>query len=341
MKISDYGIKIGQALCGINNDITDVNGVTVGQVTIKDEKHKTGVTVIIPCEGNVFVSKPVAAAYSLNGYGKSVGTIQIDELGTIETPIALTNTLNVGKVADALVEYTINQCNKDGINVRSINPVVGETNDSRINNILDRAVTKEHVFEAIAKADKKVEQGDVGAGTGTVCFGLKGGIGSSSRLLEFGGKEYTIGVLVQSNYGRIGDLMINGKPIGKDIEEKLRLKENEDKGSIMIIIGTDIPLTSRQLKRIIKRAAVGMIRLGSYMGHGSGDIFIGFSNGNLIGKHSDEDFIEIKGFPEDKIDQIFRLVGEATEEAILNSMLEAHTTEGIHGETFFSLSEFM
>lgn len=341
MSVSKYGIKIGQANRGINNDITDVEGVTVGQVTIKDGEHRTGVTVIIPCNGNVFARKPLAAAYSLNGYGKTVGTIQIEELGTIETPIALTNTLNVGKVADALVEYTIDQCKKDGIEVRSINPVVGETNDSRINKIVDRAVTKEHVFEALNNAKEKVEQGDVGAGTGTVCFGLKGGIGSASRLLNFDGKEYVCGVLVQSNYGRISDLIVEGKPVGKEIEEKIKSKDSEDKGSIMIIVGTNIPLTSRQLKRVIKRAAVGMIRLGSYMGHGSGDIFIGFSNGNLIGEQCEDSLIDIKCFPEDKMDQIFRLVGEATEEAILNSMLEAKTTIGINGETFYSLSEFI
>lgn len=341
MGILDYGIKIGEGRRGYNNDITDIKEVLVGHKTINDEKNKTGVTVIIPCEGNIYVRKPIAAAYSLNGYGKTIGTLQIDELGVLETPIALTNTLNVGKVADALIDYTLMQGEKDGINIKSINPVVGETNDSRINTIANRVVSNADVLEAISSAKKKVEQGEIGAGTGTVCFGLKGGIGSSSRIINFADKEYTIGVLVQSNYGKLHNLVLDGRKIGKSIERVISDSEAEDKGSIMIIIGTDIPLTSRQLKRIIKRAAVGMVRCGSYMGHGSGDIFIGFSNGNCIGEQNDNDFISIKAFPENKIDQIFELVAEATEEAILNSMVEAKAVEGIEGEIFHSLSEFL
>ena len=336
MGIREYGYQIGDGIPGENNDITDVPGVTAGHQTIADEKHQTGVTVVIPCEGNVFLRKPVAAAYALNGFGKTMGTIQLEELGVLETPIALTNTLNTGKVADALVAYT-----KDGREVYSINPVVGETNDCRINTIADRVVGEEDVLAAIAGAGKKIEQGNIGAGAGTVCFGLKGGIGSASRVFSFGGKAYTIGVLVQSNYGRMADLTVAGHPVGRRIAKEIHDGVSEDKGSIMIIVGTDLPLTSRQLRRVIKRAAVGMIRCGSYMGHGSGDVFIGFSNGNCIGEQDEKSLISLSGFPEGKMDLIFRLVGEATEEAILNSMICADAVIGLKGEIFHSLREFL
>lgn len=341
MGIREYGYQIGSGKTGINNDITDIPGVTVGHKTIVDEKHHTGVTVVLPCEGNVFLRKPVAAAYALNGFGKTIGTIQLEELGVLETPIALTNTLNVGKVSDALIGYTIEQCHRSGKEVYSINPVVGETNDCRINTIADRVVDEADVLEAISHAGKRIEQGNVGAGAGTVCFGLKGGIGSSSRVFHFGGKEYTLGVLVQSNFGRMEDLTVVNQPIGKKIAEAVRGELSEDKGSIMIIVGTDIPLTARQLKRVIKRAAVGMIRCGSYMGHGSGDVFIGFSNANCIGDQDNHQIINLSGFPEDKMDLIFRLTGEASEEAILNSMLCADAVVGLKGETYHSLKEFV
>jgi len=343
MTIREYGYKIGEGKPGPNNDITDIPGVMVGQVTVKDENHNTGVTVIIPCEGNVFTRKPVAAAFVANGFGKTMGTIQVEELGTIETPIALTNTLNVGKVADALVEYTVKECDKDGVSVRSVNPLVGETNDSKNNRIVDRVVEKKHVFKALETADKKVQQGDVGAGAGTICFGLKGGIGSSSRTFNFEGKKYTIGVLVQSNYGSTRDLMLDGNNIGKDILKEIKKGAEEDKGSIMIVVGTDLPLSARQLKRVIKRATVGMVRCGSYMGHGSGDVFLGFTNGNFMGQNENKDggFISVKAFPEDRLDTVFRLVAEATEESILNSMAEAKALTGLEGETYHSLSEFL
>lgn len=341
MGIREYGYQIGSGMPGKNNDITDIPGVTAGHKTIVDGKHRTGVTVVLPCEGNIFLRKPVAAAYALNGFGKTMGTIQLDELGVLETPIALTNTLNVGKVADALVTYTIEQCRQDGREVLSINPVVGETNDCRINTITDRVIGEEDVLEAILHAGKKLRQGDVGAGAGTVCFGLKGGIGSASRVFTFGGKEYTLGVLVQSNYGRMGDLIVANQPVGRKIAEEIHSELSEDKGSIMIVVGTDLPLTARQLKRVIKRAAVGMIRCGSYMGHGSGDVFIGFSNGNCIGDQDDYRMISLSGFPEDKMDLIFRLVGEASEEAILNSMICADAVIGVKGEIFHSLKEFV
>ena len=199
-RIRDYGIIIGRHETGPLNKLTDVPGVTVGHCTVDTEEHKTGVTVILPCRDNMFEKKLTAAAFVHNGFGKTAGTLQIEELGTLETPIALTNTLNVGLVHDAMVDYMTERCRNEGIEVKSLNPVVGECNDSNLNNIAERAVTKEHVFEAIRAAASDFAEGDVGAGKGTVCFGMKGGIGSASRLVKIGGETFTVGVLVQSNF---------------------------------------------------------------------------------------------------------------------------------------------
>ncbi len=337
-RIRDYGYEIGGLPTGKYNKITDVEGVLVGHSTIKTEKYNTGCTVIMPSRDNIYANKLVAAAFVHNGYGKTVGTIQIDELGTLETPIALTNTLNVGLVADALVEYSVERCQRDGLNVRSINPVVGECNDSALNTIADRAVKKEHVFAAIENASKDFDEGNVGAGTGTRCYGFKGGIGSASRVIELDGEEYTLGVLVQSNYGATRDLMINGKYLDEEVNKKVKGEEC-DKGSIMVVVATDIPLTSRQLKRVIKRASVGIARLGSYIGHGSGEIFLGFSTANVVSRQ--RDIISIKCINEDVIDRVFRAVGEATEEAILNSMVCASSARQLNGKTVYSLAEFL
>ena len=337
-RIRDYGINIGAMPTGKLNKITDVEGILVGHSTIKNEKYNTGCTVIVPCEHNIFEKKLVAATFVHNGYGKTAGTIQIDELGTLETPIALTNTLNVGLVADAVIEYMVNRCQKEGVNVRSMNPVVGECNDSALSTIVDRPVKKENVFEAFETASRDFEEGNVGAGTGTRCYGFKGGIGSASRIVELDEKEYTLGVLVQSNYGATKDLMINGKPIGEEVIKVVNGKAC-DKGSIMVIVATDIPLTSRQLKRVIKRASVGIARLGSYIGHGSGEVFIGFSTANII--DSKKEIMTINCINEDSIDKIFRAAGEATEEAILNSMVCAGSARELSGKKIHSLSEFL
>lgn len=337
-RIRDYGINIGTMKTGPRNKITDVEGVLVGHSTIKNEKYNTGCTVIVPTWNNIFDKKLVAATFVHNGYGKTAGTIQVDELGTLETPIALTNTLNVGLVADAVIEYMAGRCQREGISVRSMNPVVGECNDSALSTIVDRPVKKEHVFEAFETASSDFEEGNVGGGTGTRCYGFKGGIGSASRIVELDGKEYTLGVLVQSNYGATKDLMINGKPLGEEIVKTIN-GEASDKGSIMVIVATDIPLTSRQLKRIIKRASVGIARLGSYIGHGSGEVFIGFSTANVIDSKSE--IMTINCINEGSIDKVFRAAGEATEEAILNSMVCATSTRELSGKLIHSLAEFL
>ena len=339
-RIRDYGINIGTYPTGPNNSITDIEGVTVGHCTIDNDKHKTGVTVINPLIENIFSNKLIAAAYVLNGFGKTAGLIQIDELGTLESPIALTNTLNVGLVQDALVSYTIERCRKESVSINSFNPVVGECNDSSLNYILERAVKEEHVIYALEHASADFDQGDVGAGKGTICFGFKGGIGSSSRIVKIGDKNYHIGVLVQSNFGKTEDLMIAGNPIGKELAGRIRPSEL-DKGSIISVVATDLPLSSRQLRRLLKRAAMGLARTGSHVGNGSGDVMIGFSTANVI-KDSDGPILQNLSFlKDDMLDGPFHAVVEAEEEAILNSMMAADTVVGYNGEIRYGLGEYI
>lgn len=337
-RIRDYGITIGTMKTGRFNKITDVPGVKVGHATVDTKDHKTGVTVILPCEDNPFFNKLTAAVYIHNGFGKSQGLVQVEELGTLETPIALTNTLNVGRVHDAMVDYMVERCAKDGTDVMSINPVVGECNDATLNHIRERIVGKAEVEEAIASACVEFEEGAVGAGTGTICFGCKGGIGSASRVMAYDEREYTLGVLVQSNFGRTRDLRLDGKKIGDDIAK--RMEEAElDQGSIMMIVATDLPVSDRQLKRIIKRAGAGLSRCGSYMGHGSGDIVIGFTTANRIPSGPEADVLELSILREERLEQAFRAASDATEEAILNSLAAAKTSTGYRGNICYGLTD--
>ncbi len=337
-RIRDYGIIIGNGKTGKLNKITDVPGVRVGHYTISNENNNTGITVILPCQDNIYKNKVVAASHVMNGYGKTQGLMQIDELGYIETPIALTSTLNVGKVHEGLVDYMINECLKSGIEVNSINPVVGECNDWPLNNIKDRVLDNNAVAEAIASATVNFDEGDVGAGKGTSCLGLKGGIGSASRLTLIDDKFYTIGVLVQSNFGGSKDLIIDGKPVGDIVSSKV-IDNGNGKGSIMLVLATDLPVSDRQLKRIIKRVEVGLARIGSYIDHDSGDVVIGFTTANRINKDIEGNFRSQKVVVEEKLNYVFRMVAEAAEEAILNSLALSKTLVGYNGKTKFSLTD--
>ena len=357
MGIETYNIPCGKLSRGPHNLITDVAGVRVGHATIHEGNNHTGVTVILPSEGapdrssNVFKDKLVAASYVHNGYGKTLGTVQIQELGTLETPIALTNTLNVGLVHDALVGYTLEKCAADGTPCRSVNAVVGECNDSSLNDIGNRVVTAEHVKAAIETASVEFEEGCVGAGTSTLCYGFKGGIGSASRVIEIGDRQYTIGVLVQSNYGSTKDFVVNGRSVGEEVIAMLKegkrpeaekdgffVPAQVDKGSIMTVIATDLPVTSRQLERIARRAGAGLARTGSFIGHGSGEIMLAFSTANVI--RDEEPFMDVKAVREDLLDLAFRAVAEATNEAVLSSMLHAKTAYGLNGRVWYSLADF-
>ena len=337
-RIRDYGVIIGRMQPGPLNKITDVEGVTVGHATIDTVRHKTGVTVILPCEDNMFARKLTAAVYVHNGFGKTQGTIQIEELGTLETPIALTNTLNVGKVHDALVGYMVSRCKEDKVPMHSVNPVVGECNDATLNDIAERAVTEEDVRSAISSACKEFEEGDVGAGKGTICFGLKGGIGSASRQLTLDGVTYTVGVLVQSNFGSTKNLTICGHNLGEEAAKRMQ-ERTLDEGSIMMIVATDLPVSDRQLRRIIKRAGVGLARCGSFMGHGSGDVMIGFTTANRIESAGNGSTVPLTILKEQKLEEAFTAAAEATEEAILNSLAAAHTVKGYSGVVKYALED--
>ena len=330
-------LKIGRMPKGKLNSIGDVPGVRVGHCTIDNEYHKTGVTVVMPCEDDIFKRKMVAAQHVLNGFGKTAGLMQIAELGTLESPIALTNTLNVGKVHDAIVEYMCRQAEKNGCAITSINPVICECNDASLNNIRHRAVEQEHVFAAIEAAAPSFLEGDVGAGKGMTCHDLKGGIGTASRQIEIDGEVFHLGVLVQTNHGSLSDLRIDGQPVGLDIERRIH-EDTPDQGSCIMIVATDLPVTSRQLTRIIRRCSVGLARLGSYIGHGSGEVMIGFSTANRIPEEAG--CFNLRCIHESQINKAFRAVAEATEEAVLRSMYYANAVTGYSGKIRRSLSEF-
>lgn len=336
----DYGLAVGELPAGPLNKISDVPGVLVGHATLDDARHKTGVSVVIPGAGDPFFQKPVAAAFVLNGFGKTLGLMQVQELGVIETPIAITNTLNVGRIHDAMVGYMIDRCQKAGYRLTSVNPVVCECNDAGLNDIQDRALGAEHLLAAIADARADFAEGDVGCGKGTVCHSLKGGVGSASRQVELDGKTYTLGVLVQSNHGSLKDLRIDGKPAGRMIDAALNASA-PDKGSIISIMATDVPLSSRQLGRVLKRASVGLARLGSFIGHGSGEVMLGFATANRMPHDSETQLLPFHALAESKIDLLFRAMAEAEEEAVLNSMLAAQSVTGFDGTAKRSLREFM
>lgn len=329
--------KIGRMPKGKLNSISDVPGVRVGHCTIDNDRHKTGVTVVLPCDDDIFKRKMVAAQHVLNGFGKTAGLMQIAELGTLETPIALTNTLNVGKVHDAMVEYMCRQAEAQGYALTSVNPVVCECNDASLNDIRHRAVEAEHVFAAIESASALFSEGDVGAGKGMTCHDLKGGIGSSSRVIEIDGEQFHLGVLVQTNHGSLRDLRIDGQPVGQEIERRIH-EDTPDQGSCIMIVATNLPVTSRQLGRIIRRCSVGLARLGSYIGHGSGEVMIGFSTANRIPENAG--CISLRCIHESQINKAFRAAAEATEEAVLRSMYYANPVTGYSGKVRRSLKEF-
>lgn len=335
----DIGLKPGILNTGDLNAITDVEGVLVGHVTLNmGDSVRTGATAILPHGGNIYQNKVPAAAVIGNGFGKMMGYTQIHELGEIETPIVLTNTLNVPRAADAILDWTLAQEGNEA--VRSVNNVVGETNDAGLNDIRGRHLTADIIIKAIEGAKSgPLEEGDVGAGKGTSAFGWKGGIGTSSRVLpdELGG--YTVGVLVQSNYG--GILMMDGVPVGEELNQ-FYLQDYVDSdvadGSIMMIVATDAPLSDRNLERLGNRAMTGLARTGSSMTNGSGDYVISFSTAESVRRTSDRrnENAQIEEIPNNRVSPLFQAAAEATEEAIYNSLLMARSVTSknvITGET--------
>lgn len=336
----DIGIKPGILTPGKFNAITDVSGVKVGHKTlIEGDSIRTGVTIIIPHGGNIFQSKVPAAIFVGNGFGKAIGTTQIEELGNIETPIALTNTLNSFLVANALIDYTLSI--PENSKIRSVNPVVGETNDGWLNDIRGRHVSSKHVQEAILTATAgKVKEGNVGAGTGTRCLGFKGGIGSSSRVLPAQKGGYSVGVLVQTNFG--GILTIDGAPVGKELDNYYMADDVPYvvDGSCMIIIATDAPLSARNLKRLAKRSFLAFGKVGSFSSNGSGDYSIAFSTHEdlRIPYHVSGVERSLVSVPNDHMSPLFLAVVEATEEAIYNSLFMATDMKGQKGRIMRALS---
>lgn len=335
MKAPELGIKIGIFEHGKKNSISDVKGVKVGHVTLIRGEGKlipgkgpvrTGVTAIIPHEGNIYKEKLLANVFVMNGYAKPVGLVQVQELGTLETPIILTNTLSIGTAADSLIDYTLKQNEDIGVSTGSVNPVVMECNDSYLNDIRGKHVKREHIFEAIENAKENFEEGAVGAGTGMSAFEFKGGIGSSSRVVHIENRKYTIGALVLSNFGKREDLTIAGVPIGMELKDWPG-RGGEGKGSIIIVVATDAPLTPRQLYRIAKRGSVGLARTGGYAYNGSGDIVFAFSTAQRI-KHYQKEPLNIKALPDNILSPLFKATAEAVEEAIINSLLQAKTMSG-------------
>ncbi|KYD10200.1 DmpA family aminopeptidase [Heyndrickxia sporothermodurans] len=330
MKAREIGIKVGSLPTGMNNCITDVKGVQVGHITLmedlNDECIRTGVTAILPHDGNLFLEKVSAATYVANGFGKTTGLIQIEELGCLESPIMLTNTFSVGPVLHGTLQYMLQENRKIGDTTSSINIVVGECNDSYLNSARLLAVKPEHAIEAIQNAtSNQAEEGAVGAGTGTMCFGYKGGIGSSSRMISFEELTFTVGMLVQSNFGKKEEFRY-----AKSVEEDHT--ERPD-GSIMMVLATDAPLSDRQLKRLAKRCIVGLSRTGSHIHNGSGDVVIAFSNAEKI-PHDTKEAIEQRKILRDDhpiMNLLFQAAAEATEEAILNSLTQAEMTTGRKG----------
>lgn len=340
-KATDRGIRIGIMNPGNWNAITDVPGVKVGHVTlIKGDSVRTGVTAILPHDGNLFQQKVPAAIYLGNGFGKLAGYSQVKELGNLESPVILTNTLSVSTAVQAVVKYTLEQ--KGNEQVQSVNAVVGETNDGFLNDIRGLHVNESDVKEAIRHAQNgPVPEGSIGAGTGTICFGFKGGIGTASRVLpeKLGG--YTVGVLVQSNFG--GVLTVDGIPVGEELQKyylKDQLNEQAD-GSCMIVVATNAPLDPRNLERLAKRAFMGLARTGGIASNGSGDYVIAFStDSSLRIPHHPPVILPQHILSNDSMSPLFMAAIEATEEAIINSLLAAKAITGKQGRTVEALSLF-
>ena len=318
--------------------ITDVPGVTVGHATVHEGDVHTGVTAILPHPGDLFHDKVTAACCVLNGFGKSAGLVQVEELGTIESPILMTNTLSVGTVLDGAVRYMLERNPDIGVTAGTVNCVVTECNDGRLNDIRGLHVTETHVRQALADCREDFAEGAVGSGAGMVCLGLKGGIGSASRTVALDGTGYTVGALVMTNFGRAGDLVIGGRHYDT---RKAGITPGKDAGSIIIILATDIPLNERQLKRTARRSMIALGRVGSFCGSGSGDIAIAFTTANNRPHTSAQSVLPARVLHEDSIDAVFEAAVEAVEEAIVSSLYHAETTTGIRGNRYMGLQDFL
>lgn len=337
---------------GVRNKITDVPGVKVGQVTLKKGDINTGVTAIIPAD-NLFKEKLLASGQVINGFGKTTGLVQIAELGTLETPILMTNTLSVGTCWTALTRYMLDRNPEIGLTTGTVNPVVMECNDGDLNAIRQMAVTEKDALEALAIAEKGEDfaEGNYGAGTGMRCLGFKGGIGSASRQVPYQGQKYHIGAIVCANFGAFGRLRAGQRLLGEELREavldrakregnQLYDRYQKDQGSIVMVLATDLPLSSRQLGRLARRSAVGLGRTGSYIGDGSGDIALAFSTAQKVG-HDDKELQTFAFMPDSQLDPVFEAGIETIEESVLSALVHAETLTGFKGRTVYGLRDFL
>jgi D-aminopeptidase len=325
----DFGLTFGTLPSGPLNAITDVAGVRVGHVTLSEGDLRTGFTALIPAPGDLFQDKLPAAVEIINGFGKSAGLMQVAELGQLETPILFTNTLAVAAGFDALVTHALAGNADIGRETGTVNPVVLECNDGYLSDIRARALTPDDALTALAvAADGPVAEGAIGAGTGMSAFGFKGGIGTASRLMRLGGRDYVLGALVLANFGRAGDLVL---PDGRRPVPPKKIPDAPERGSVVIVLVTDLPLETRQLMRVARRAGAGLARLGAFWGNGSGDIALAVSTAQRIRHHEPADIVTTAMLNENRIDIAFRAAADATAEAVVNAMLAAPTTIGRDG----------
>ena len=328
---------IGQLPSGARNAISDVAGVSVGHCTLADGPVQTGVTVVFPHTGNLFAERVPAASVVLNGFGKSVGLVQVEELGLLETPIALTNTFSVATVVQAQIRQCIAANPETGRSLPTVNPLVFECNDGYLNDIQQLAITEQHYQQACAAAQADVAQGSVGAGRGMSSFGLKGGIGTASRCCA----GYTVGTLVLANYGQLRQLILAGEALGSHLAERLSQKEEPEKGSIILLVATDAPLDARQLRRLALRAGVGLARTGSVFGHGSGDIALAFSTAYTVPQDPLQPMPAVSMLHDANLDDLFQAVADSTEQAIVNALWYACSVTGRDGHQRYALADLL
>jgi len=340
---SALGLVEQTAPTGRANAITDVSGVRVGHRTVTDPGNRavqTGVTVVLPHGGNVFREKVTANAHVINGFGKSIGLLQLEELGQLESPIALTNTFSVPAVTEGILDLLLADSPEIGTTTGTVNAVVTECNDSRLNDLRGRHVSRQHVVDAVSEASTgRVLQGAVGAGRGMCAFGLKGGVGTASRVISTPAGELTVGILTLTNFGRLEELVVGGCPVGRALAARRssaqRADERAESGSIIVVLATDAPVSDRQLGRLLRRVQNGIARTGSITASGSGEIAVGFTTATRIAHQPVAARIELCAIAEDGpvIDALFASIAEATEEAIINSLLNAETVIGRDGRT--------
>jgi D-aminopeptidase len=334
--------RVGVLPSGLLDLISDVAGVKVGHATLANGGHQTGVTVVVPHGHDVFLHKTPAAVAVINGFGKSVGLMQLEELGVLETPIALTNTFSVGAVAEAQIRTAFTRHREIGRDWPTLNPLVFECNDGYLNDIQAMAVTAAHYTQACGDAAQDFAQGSVGAGRGMSCFGFKGGIGSASRVVTLAdGRCFTVGALVLANFGRQPNLTIAGQPLGQRLAavNAAASPDEPEKGSIIMIVATDAPLDARQLKRVAKRSAAGLARTGSVYGHGSGDIALAFSSAYQVPHRQDEPMPAVSLLHETHVDTLFGACAEAVEQAIVHAMWRATPVTGLDGHHRRAITE--